>query len=117
MVFSATCGGIVQGYSDIFVAYSTYKGIVLGYPSIFTAYSKDAGIFATYSEICKSVTGYFSQLFPIYSRHIEKPGIFAVSCGPAYRQVVGIFNYMWFLPMYNNRYIREIFKRRTVLSL
>jgi hypothetical protein len=52
-VYSATCGGIVQGYSDIFAAYSTYDGIVLGYPGIFAAYSKDAGIFATYSEICK----------------------------------------------------------------
>ena len=67
-VNSVTCGGIVQGYSDIFTAYSTYDGIVLGYPGIFAAYSKDAGIFAASSEICKLVTGYFSRLFPIYPR-------------------------------------------------
>ena len=67
-VYSATCGGIVHGYSDIFAAYSTYDRIVLGYPGIFAAYSKDVGILAASSEICKSVTGYFSQFIPIYSR-------------------------------------------------
>ena len=67
-VYSTTCGGIVQGYSDIFAAYSTYDGIVLGYPGIFAAYSKDARMFAASSEIFKLVTGYFSGLFLIYSQ-------------------------------------------------
>ena len=48
---------------------------------------------------------------------LKNPGIFAVSCVMAYRHVVGIFNYIWFLHMYDNRYIREIFIRRTVVSL
>ena len=63
-VNSATYDVIVQRNTGISAAYSTCDGIVVGYPGISVAYSKDAGIFAANSEICKLVTGHFSQIVP-----------------------------------------------------
>ena len=95
-VNSATYGGIVQRYTGILAAYSTYDGIVLGYPGIFAAYSKDAGIFAASSEICKLVTGYFSRLFPIYSRYLVAPlpdmlSVYSIILDSCLCTTIGIF--------------------------